>query len=89
MVLSVLGQGGCIMPLSGCGLAVERLSATMPSVPTRSNRLAEGCGHQPPNLLALLGRHENRVEAFRRDNVGERINGGGWVANDPLLVISR
>lgn len=78
------------MPLSGCGLAVERLSATTPGVPTRSNRLAEGCGNHPPNLLALLGRHENRVEAFRRDNgIGERINGGGWVADDPLLVIRR
>jgi hypothetical protein len=78
------------MPLSGCGLAVERLSATTPGVPTRSDRLAEGCGNHPPHLLALLGRHANQVEAFRRDNsIGERINGGGWVADDPVLVIRR
>jgi hypothetical protein len=78
------------MPLSGCGLAVERLSATTPGVPTRSYLLAEGCGNHPPHLLALLGRHANQVEAFRRDNsIGERINGGGWVADDPVLVIIR
>jgi hypothetical protein len=38
----------------------------------------------------LPGRHQNRVEALRRDNgIGERINGGGRVADDPLLVIRR
>jgi hypothetical protein len=59
-------------------------------VPTQSNQFAEGCGNHPPNLLALPGRHENRVEAFCRDNgTGERINEGGWVAVDPLLVITR
>jgi hypothetical protein len=69
------------LPLSECGLAFERLSATTPGVPARSNRLAEGCGNYPSNLLALFGRHENRIEAFRRGNgIGDRINGGRWVA---------
>jgi hypothetical protein len=73
----------------GCGLAVERLSATS-GVPTRTSWLAKGCGNHPPNLLALFGRHENRVGAFRRDNGGgERINGDGRVAHDPLVVIRR
>jgi hypothetical protein len=54
---------------------MSRLSATTPGAAARSDRLTEGGSNHSPNLLALLGSHEDWVEPFGFDNrVGESVN---------------
>ena len=57
-------------------------------VPIRTNWLTERSSNQPTDLLALLRRHERRVKALGHDHcVGEFVDRGRWVLDDPLLVL--